>query len=97
LDYPGIGPLHAALHEDGRARYLPVTDDEALAHGKFLTSKEGVFPALESAHGLALLEKEPPAKGSLVVVNISGRGDKDLANYTDPPLPHAEPQKEGEG
>jgi tryptophan synthase beta chain len=87
LDYPGIGPLHAGLREEGRARYLPVTDDEALEHGKKLARDEGIFPALESAHGLALLEKDPPSSGSVVVINISGRGEKDLANYLNPPRP----------
>jgi len=90
LDYPGIGPLHAELRDQARARYIPVTDDEALEHGKALARKEGIFPALESAHGLALLEKDPPEPGSIVVIHLSGRGEKDLANYLDPPRPEQE-------
>jgi len=81
LDYPGIGPLHAHLAETDRAHYIPVTDQEALAAGKELAHAEGIIPALESAHALALLKKLPVIKGRTLVINLSGRGDKDLTTY----------------
>lgn len=80
LDYPGVGPLHSALHESGRARYFPVRDDEALEALHLLAREEGILPALESAHAIALtlrLPKEFPP-GAVVLINLSGRGDKDL-------------------
>ncbi len=80
LDYPGVGPEHAWLKEQGRASYRPVTDDEALAAFHLLCRTEGIIPALESSHAIALLSKigkEQP--GALVAVCLSGRGDKDLA------------------
>ncbi len=80
LDYPGIGPLHADLIQSGRGRAIAVTDDEALLAGMELTKNEGILPALESAHALAALRKLD-LKGKTVVVNLSGRGDKDLAVY----------------
>jgi tryptophan synthase beta chain len=80
LDYPGVGPEHAFLKETGRARYVAVTDDEALQAFQSLCRLEGIIPALESAHALAWAMREagrrPP--GDLLVVNLSGRGDKDL-------------------
>jgi tryptophan synthase beta chain len=80
LDYPGIGPEHAWLHGIGRVRYEPVTDDEALAAFQKLCRLEGIIPALESAHALAALEKIAPKMGKdkIIVVNLSGRGDKDI-------------------
>ncbi len=80
LDYPGIGPEHAWLHETGRARYVSVTDDEALEAFQKLCRLEGIIPALESAHALAALEKLAPQMGKdkIIVVNLSGRGDKDI-------------------
>ena len=80
LDYPGIGPEHAWLHESGRARYISVTDDEALEAFQKLCRLEGIIPALESAHALAALEKLAPEMGKdkIIVVNLSGRGDKDI-------------------
>ena len=81
LDYPGIGPLHAHLHKTGRARFENATDEEALAAAFLLTQTEGIIPALESAHALAALEKMTFKKDDLVVVNLSGRGDKDMATY----------------
>ncbi|MGM0550629.1 MAG: tryptophan synthase subunit beta, partial [Bacteroidota bacterium] len=81
LDYPGIGPLHAHLAATGRARYIPVTDQEALVAGRELALFEGIIPALESAHALALLKKLPSIKGRTLVINLSGRGDKDLTSY----------------
>jgi tryptophan synthase beta chain len=80
LDYPSIGPEHAWLHEIGRAEYAWVEDDEALDAFTFLSRAEGIIPALESAHAVAWLLREGPglAGEPLVVVNLSGRGDKDL-------------------
>ena len=80
LDYPGIGPEHAWLHEIGRVRYVPVTDDEALASFQRLCKLEGIIPALESAHAIAAAERIAPTlgKGKVIVVNLSGRGDKDI-------------------
>ena len=81
LDYPGIGPEHAWLHEAGRVRYLTATDDEALAAFQLCARLEGIVPALESAHALARLPDivKDVGSGGLVVLNLSGRGDKDLA------------------
>jgi tryptophan synthase beta chain len=81
LDYPGIGPQHAHLWKSGRARYVSVTDLEALTAAVMLSRTEGIIPALESAHALAYLEKQTWAKDAVVVINLSGRGDKDLQTY----------------
>jgi len=81
LDYPGIGPLHAHLIKTGRAEVLSATDNEALQAGYLLSKIEGIIPALESAHALAALEMMQFRKEEIVVVNLSGRGDKDLATY----------------
>jgi tryptophan synthase beta chain len=81
LDYPGIGPLHAWLNQTGRAKYLSVTDQEALDAALLLTRKEGIIPALESAHALAALNQLDLKSGENVVVTISGRGDKDMKTY----------------
>ncbi|OEJ69334.1 tryptophan synthase subunit beta [Magnetovibrio blakemorei] len=80
LDYPGIGPEHCWLHDIGRVEYVPVTDDEALAAFHTLTRLEGIIPALESAHALAHVIKLAPTlpKDNILVMNLSGRGDKDL-------------------
>ena len=81
LDYPGIGPEHAFLHDVGRVTYLSATDDETVAAFQLLSRLEGILPALESAHALARLGDIAKVVGSdgIVVVNLSGRGDKDLA------------------
>jgi tryptophan synthase beta chain len=81
LDYPGIGPEHAELHAQGRAEYVPVTDDEAVNAFEYLSREEGIIPAIESAHAVAYAMKLAPAmdKEKIIVVNISGRGDKDVA------------------
>ena len=81
LDYPGIGPEHAQLHEYHRAEYVAVTDDEAVEAFEFLSRTEGVIPAIESAHAVAHAMKLAPAMGKeqIIVVNLSGRGDKDCA------------------
>ncbi|MCX6182383.1 MAG: tryptophan synthase subunit beta [Bacteroidetes bacterium] len=81
LDYPGIGPIHAHLFESGRGTFASVTDDEAVAAGFELTRLEGIIPALESAHAIAYLKKRTFKKDQVVVINLSGRGDKDLATY----------------
>jgi tryptophan synthase beta chain len=79
LDYPAIGPEHALLHDEGRVEYTSVTDDEALAAFHLLGETEGILPALESAHAVAWLVREAASlRGRTVVVNLSGRGDKDL-------------------
>jgi tryptophan synthase beta chain len=81
LDYPGIGPLHAHLAKTGRARFIDATDKEALDAAFLLTRIEGIIPALESAHALAGLNKLKFKPDDVVVVNISGRGDKDMDTY----------------
>ena len=81
LDYPGIGPEHAYLHDTGRAEYVPVTDDEAVEAFEYLSRIEGIIPAIESAHAVAYARKIVPemSKDQIVVITISGRGDKDCA------------------
>ncbi len=81
LDYPGIGPMHANLFKTGRAKYIWATDEEVLQAVLLLTRKEGIIPALESAHALAALEKITLKPEDVTVVNISGRGDKDMETY----------------
>lgn len=81
LDYPGIGPEHAELYDTGRAQYVSATDDEAVAAFSYLARTEGIIPAIESAHAIAYAQKLAPAlpKDKIIVVNVSGRGDKDVA------------------
>ncbi|MDR2397458.1 MAG: tryptophan synthase subunit beta [Spirochaetaceae bacterium] len=81
LDYPGIGPEHAYLHDTGRADYVPVTDEEAVAAFEYLAAMEGIIPAIESAHALAHACKLAPTmdKAGNVIIGLSGRGDKDVA------------------
>lgn len=81
LDYPGIGPEHAALYDSGRAQYVSATDDEAVAAFSYLSRTEGIIPAIESAHAIAYAQKLAPtlSKDKIIVVNVSGRGDKDVA------------------
>ncbi|MBS1555963.1 MAG: tryptophan synthase subunit beta [Bacteroidetes bacterium] len=81
LDYPGIGPLHAHLFETGRVTFLSATDDEAMEAGIELSRTEGIIPAIETAHALAVLSKIEFDKDDVVVINLSGRGDKDLDTY----------------
>lgn len=81
LDYPGVGPIHAHLFESGRAQFVSITDDEALKAVYQLCKLEGIIPALESAHALAYLNDLNAKKEEVVVVNLSGRGDKDLATF----------------
>lgn len=82
LDYPGIGPLHAHLFDSGRGIFKAITDDDAVKAGFNLCRLEGIIPALESAHALAALHELPLTKNDVVVVCLSGRGDKDLATYS---------------
>lgn len=81
LDYPGIGPEHANLYETKRAQYVPVTDVEAVEAFEYLSRTEGIIPAIESAHAVAYAKKLAPTmeKDQIIVVNVSGRGDKDVA------------------
>lgn len=81
LDYPGIGPEHAFLHDSGRAQYVAVTDAEAVDAFEYLSRMEGIIPAIESAHAVAYARKLAPtmSRNDIIVVNISGRGDKDVA------------------
>lgn len=81
LDYPGVGPEHAYLHDIGRAEYVPVTDEEAVDAFEYLARTEGIIPAIESAHAIAHVRKLAPTMGAgqVIVVNLSGRGDKDVA------------------
>jgi len=81
LDYPGIGPFHANLFREERAEFFSVNDDEALKSAFELTKLEGIIPALESAHALAVLEKRKFAENEVVVICLSGRGDKDMETY----------------
>lgn len=83
LDYPGIGPMHAHLFKSGRAKYLFATDKEVLKAVLLLTQKEGIIPALESAHALAALDQLTFKSEEINVVNLSGRGDKDMQIYLD--------------
>lgn len=81
LDYPGIGPEHANLYDTGRAQYVPITDDESVEAFEYLSRMEGIIPAIESAHAVAYAMKLAPTlpKDKIIVVNLSGRGDKDVA------------------
>lgn len=81
LDYPGIGPMHAHLFDVGRVQFLNVTDDEAMNAGIELSRLEGIIPAIESAHAIASLPKLSLEESDVVVINLSGRGDKDLESY----------------
>jgi len=82
LDYPGIGPLHAHLFDSGRGIFASITDEEALQAGLELSRLEGIIPALETAHALAFLGRLGAGRDEVVVVSLSGRGDKDLATYS---------------
>lgn len=81
LDYPGIGPIHAHLFDTQRAQFFAITDDEAMQAGLLLSRMEGIIPAIETAHALAVLPKMQYKPEDLVVICLSGRGDKDLATY----------------
>jgi tryptophan synthase beta subunit len=81
LDYPGIGPMHANLYASKRATFVSITDDDALKAAFHLSKTEGIIPALETAHAFAVLENMKFKKNDVVVINLSGRGDKDLSTY----------------
>jgi len=81
LDYPGIGPIHAHLFETGRVKFLSATDEEAMKAGILLSRSEGIIPAIESAHAIAALDQLKFNTNDVVVINLSGRGDKDLETY----------------
>ncbi|HEY4611659.1 MAG TPA: tryptophan synthase subunit beta, partial [Bacteroidota bacterium] len=78
LDYPAVGPEHATLHDTGRVEYTSINDEEALEAFHELSRTEGIIPALESAHAIAQAKKLKVPAGQIVIVNLSGRGDKDL-------------------
>jgi tryptophan synthase beta chain len=81
LDYPGVGPMHAHLYKTGRAEFISITDDEAMQAGLELCKLEGIIPAIESSHALAIFDQKKFNENDIVVINLSGRGDKDLQNY----------------
>ena len=81
LDYPGVGPLHAHLCDSGRAEFISITDDDAMKAGLQLCQLEGIIPAIESSHALAIFETKKFKKEDVIVLNLSGRGDKDLDTY----------------
>jgi len=85
LDYPGVGPEHSYLRDTGRVEYVVATDEEAIAALRLLTETEGIIPALESAHAVAFAARLAPKldKDKIVIVNLSGRGDKDMATVAD--------------
>ncbi|MCX7548209.1 tryptophan synthase subunit beta [Xanthomarina sp. F1114] len=81
LDYPGVGPMHAHLYKSGRAEFLSITDNEAMNAGLELCQLEGIIPAIESSHALATFKKKQFKPNNVVVLSLSGRGDKDLETY----------------
>ncbi len=83
LDYPGVGPMHAHLYTSGRGEFISVTDDDAMRAGLELSKLEGIIPAIETSHALAIFKSRKFKEDDLVVVNLSGRGDKDLNTYID--------------
>ncbi len=83
LDYPGVGPLHSHLFETKRAEFIAITDDEAMQSGIELSKMEGIIPAIETAHAFTVLDKKQFKPTDIVVINLSGRGDKDLNTYID--------------
>ena len=83
LDYPGVGPLHAHLHDVKRAEFIAITDSDAMQAGLNLSKTEGIIPAIETAHAFAVLDKKQFQPSDIVVINLSGRGDKDLNTYID--------------
>jgi len=81
LDYPGVGPMHAHLYKSGRAEFISITDDEAMTAGLELCQLEGIIPAIESSHALAVFEQKQFRPNDIIIVSLSGRGDKDLNTY----------------
>ncbi len=83
LDYPGVGPMHANLYTSGRGEFISITDDQAMQAGMKLARMEGIIPAIETAHAFAVLEEKQFREDAVIVINLSGRGDKDLQTYID--------------
>ncbi|MFP2997699.1 tryptophan synthase subunit beta [Spongiivirga sp. MCCC 1A20706] len=83
LDYPGVGPMHAHLFDSGRAEFVSVTDDDAMTFGLEVSQLEGIIPAIETSHAFAVLDQKKFSREDVVVINLSGRGDKDLNTYID--------------
>ena len=83
LDYPGVGPMHAHLFTSKRAQFISITDEKAMEAGRELAALEGIIPAIETSHAFAVFETLKCKKEDVVVVNLSGRGDKDLQTYID--------------
>ncbi|HMB64900.1 MAG TPA: hypothetical protein VKN36_17600, partial [Eudoraea sp.] len=83
LDYPGVGPMHAHLFQSGRGEFISITDDQAMHAGLMVSKLEGIIPAIESSHAFAIFEDRKFGPEDIVVVNLSGRGDKDLQTYID--------------
>ena len=83
LDYPGVGPLHAHLHDTNRAEFIAITDTEAMQSGLEISKTEGIIPAIETAHAFSVLDIKQFQPNDIVVINLSGRGDKDLNTYID--------------
>ena len=83
LYYPGVGPMHAHLYKSGRAEFMSITDDEAMKAGLALSQLEGIIPAIETSHSLAIFDHKKFKNDDIIVINLSGRGDKDLQNYID--------------
>ena len=83
LDYPGVGPMHANLYKTGRGEFISITDEQAMQAGLVLSKTEGIIPAIETSHALAIFEERKFKKDEVVVINLSGRGDKDLNTYID--------------
>jgi tryptophan synthase beta chain len=83
LDYPGVGPMHANLYATGRAQFISITDEQAMQWGLKLSKMEGIIPAIETAHAFAVLDEMKFKPQDIVVINLSGRGDKDLNTYID--------------
>jgi tryptophan synthase beta chain len=81
LDYPGVGPMHAHLYTSGRGEFISITDDDAMKAGLELSRLEGIIPAIETSHALAIFKERPFLPDDVIVVNLSGRGDKDLDTY----------------
>ena len=83
LDYPGVGPLHSHLYASGRGEFFSVTDNDAMQSGLELSKLEGIIPAIETSHALAIFKQKEFKADDVVVISLSGRGDKDLNTYID--------------
>jgi len=99
LDYPAIGPEHVLLKDEGRVEYSAATDEEAVAAFHLLSRTEGILPALESAHAIAEVVKRAPrlSPKRVILVNLSGRGDKDVESILEYDRRHAEPARDADG